>query len=522
MSRYTQTLFACLVIVSGFIHCDTKETSDRKRTSTRPDFSLTVSDPVSVTAGQDIQIPVVITRQNGFAESIALSLGGGLHGIDASFAPAETLGNSSILTLTVSQSTTPQTVTYFVQGKSTNIQHAAAINVEILPIQNVVTISGKVVDLGRQPVSAVAVHIDGVDTATDGEGRFEITGVAPPYNVVVRRYGPDEIHIYKGLTRVDPILQLTNLLQTGSQQTTIAGNLTGGNGYPQSPNTITVVGFASTTGFGSTVLFPSQGPSYGPLLTAWYGSSGDSGVLYALQWTFDESLLPISYTGYTTQTVDVVNGTPSTNVNLTLTPVQTTYISGDITVAPGYQVESKTLWVQLGNRSAIPILIDGSSDLGFTYASPATERALGLQVATTSAGRRSTHYIANIAPGTLESFAPPAAPIPTFPLANQTDITPSTLFSWVPYQNSVHVLTMTATSAPTFVVYTGATTTDLHDLVDINFPLPAATAYTWNIIGVGAYDNLDAFASTDGGVHFFGHPSDVFWGESEAVTFSTQ
>src|SRR5205807_7573829 len=83
-----------------------------------PDFSLAIS-PASVTVfknGGTAIYTVTITRINGFASPVTLSVSGLPAGTTGGFSPNPATGTSSTLTLTVSGSTAHGTFTFTVTG----------------------------------------------------------------------------------------------------------------------------------------------------------------------------------------------------------------------------------------------------------------------------------------------------------------------------------------------------------------------------------------------------------------------
>jgi fibronectin type 3 domain-containing protein len=99
--------------------CESGNSNEASATPTAPpDFSLSIS-PASVTVfknGGTAIYTVTITRINGFANPVTLSVSGLPAGTTGSFSPNPASGTSSTLTLTVSASTVHGTFTFTVTG----------------------------------------------------------------------------------------------------------------------------------------------------------------------------------------------------------------------------------------------------------------------------------------------------------------------------------------------------------------------------------------------------------------------
>ena len=84
------------------------------------------------------------------------------------------------------------------------------------------TVNGQVLDnlnLGRSQVTVIA---GGKSTTTDTNGRFTVSGIATPYDVVIIAPAPDKAAmIYTGLTRTDPVLLDLNAANGTSHGATV-------------------------------------------------------------------------------------------------------------------------------------------------------------------------------------------------------------------------------------------------------------------------------------------------------------
>ena len=96
------------------------------------DFSLKLSpENVSATKGGTSQVNIAISRTGGLDESIALSLENAPSGVTGTFAPENTIGDSSTLTLNISVNTQPGEYPLNIKGKSSSLSKTAVLNLKI-------------------------------------------------------------------------------------------------------------------------------------------------------------------------------------------------------------------------------------------------------------------------------------------------------------------------------------------------------------------------------------------------------
>jgi len=93
------------------------------------------------------------------------------------------------------------------------------------PTTSTITVSGRVVNNWKNPIAAMPVVVSGKPPlVTDGNGRFSVSDVTPPYDVSVVHIGSKTATIYKGLTRTDPVLVGTSDAVT-AQTANLSGSI---------------------------------------------------------------------------------------------------------------------------------------------------------------------------------------------------------------------------------------------------------------------------------------------------------
>ena len=483
------------------------------------DFTVAVAPAeVSLAAGGATTVAVTIDRAAGFAGPVALALVGPTAGFTAAFAPNPAPGGSATLTLTAAGAGTGAHGLY-VKGSSGADADAAALAVTILP-DATFSVTGRVVDVFRQPLAGLEVRLGGASSVSDAEGRFSFAVVSPPYDLVVKRTAPLEAHQFRGLTRPDPVPPHLGTLPSAARVAPVSGGLSGGSGYPLPSGAVAALFFAAPQGFGGGYLFPGQGPAYGPFSASWYGPASMDGTWHALQWTVDALLMPQAFVAYGSAPLTVSEGLAASQ-DLVLGAAGTGFLSGTVTPPDGFTVASKTLWLTGGPFTGVFLGSEATADETFTYATPDVGLPVGLQAVATRGGKSTGAYRAGLLPSEVIDIALPAPPLLQAPPIGATGVTTATTFSWTAYPGSIHVAFFTPAAGATFVVYQAGTTATIPDLASIGLPLAAGAAATWSVWGVGPLADLDAYADPARALGLAGLETDALLGVAEPAAFTT-
>ncbi len=314
---------------------------------------------------------------------------------------------------------------------------------------------------------------------------------------------------------MDPTLPLASLLRPLPHRATVQGTLSGGSGFPNAFDTVTFVVVAADDGGGSIVLPPGEGPAFGPIEVTWAGADATNATVHALQWRMDGARLPLEYAGHDSQPVALVDG-DALDEALVLEPVETTFVTARPSWPADHRPTRATLHGRFGDHVAIPLAIDGAFEASVTYAVP-RGAALGLQLSAT-AGEATSALYSLLSPGEVVSPALPPAPRLTGPANGTTGVDSETLFEWTAYDRSVHVMTASTPSGPSFAIYTvGARAS----LAATGVALASGAPYDWGVTAVGPYESLDELVDPDGGIPIFGQGRDARLGRTGIRSFTS-
>lgn len=363
-----------------------------------------------------------------------------------------------------------------------------------------VTINGTVVDNDGLPIAGETVVVSsdaGTQTAvTNAAGQFSVSNVKPPYSATVVE--STQAIQYQGLTRQDPSLSAF-LTLTASHSATLSGQFTGGS-YPEAGGYKTVFLFASQETI--TDLHDQPSGSYASLPVKWAGPTSTSGALYAIQ-IHTVSGLPADYPGYGTLSPVVLPDMGSLtgqNVGLGTSPVTTGTLSGTIVSVPaGYAINTKAVSLGVASGVNLTLVDDVSSGSSFSYVAPSISgtQLLVTAAATSALGEYSYVLQTGLSANSTVMLTIPASPSLTSPSTGATGVTATTPFSWTDYPGGIHefVAFPHSGSGPTFYILTEAVTVDL---ADAGLPLPASTAYDWEVIGLAPVSTVDVLAAPGG------------------------
>lgn len=494
---------------------------DAGDTGTSP-FSFELDPlPIVVEAGEAVDVTVTVVRAPGFDDPVTVTWVGAPEGLRAEVGPSPARQQST-LTLSPSADLVPARYQGWLRGEADGLLHASPVPVDVV-LGATRDVRGRVVDALGAPLPDLVVSIGEVDATSDDEGWVRFEAVDAPYTAMVHDPSNGTYHVYAELTRPNPVFHVLNRFPVPTRAV-VSGTLAGGAGFPLAPSQVTAVAASSsTTGSltGSRALFDGEGPSYGSVQLSWLGSDDPVDItMHALQWTFDGALLPRQYTGYGSATAAVGALGSTTGVDISLAAVETGFLAGEVRVPGGHTVDSRAVWLQLGDGAAVGLLHELTADATFSYAVPRTDHALGVQaVVRDPFGGTSLEYRSNLHPQQVVTLAPPSAPTLQEPAAGSTVPDRNTPFRWSAYDGGVHVITwLSLTGGRTVTLFTESRSSRLSDLP---VRIDGGSSYAWGVWGVGPAETIDDFASTDGGLPLPGLGRDLVWGVSPVWTFTS-
>jgi hypothetical protein len=373
-------------------------------------------------------------------------------------------------------------------------------------------VQGRIIDYWRRVVPNVPVTIGATTVNTDANGQFTINGVAPPYDVAftittIANNSPASYGwLYKGLTRVDPTLEVWDAFQNRSA-TEFTVNVAGidfGN-YPN--NQLTVVAHGGIDGAFSTdvtsasVITPSD----------WYGPTSTSMTGHALTLLRDSSsfsALPTSYLSYDTQTASLVSmGTSSVSYDLTNRTIPSGTITGTVTPSASGGTRQNGLYVRFASNANIRVVSDPNQPTTFSYLVPTV--AGGTITLAASQGYAATPPYAvvhrdDLAAGqTGIALSVPTASSVISPASGTTGVDGSTLFRW---SGTAKVFVWELVSDTDYKNIFVVTTEQQGTIPTLPAGplLPANGNCRWYVETHGAFQNVDEATGTGGLLDDFG------------------
>ncbi|ATB39529.1 hypothetical protein CYFUS_004973 [Cystobacter fuscus] len=400
-----------------------------------------------------------------------------------------------------------------------------------------ITVTGKVFGDSLQAVSKASILIPGngrQPVAVDGSGAFSISGVTPPYDVIVADKERRVATVFMGLTLETLTVPLeldTDAAQPDPEhEATVEGTVTGE--QPSSAIATTNLLFASTGGDMSGSVEPSGTYS---LNVDWSGATSATGTIYALQSeSSSPGSLPTRYLAFGQRdNVTVSKDATLPAQDIALSPVTNSRLAGNYIVPEGYALSLSTLSLAFKPGSEFSLGFAFASSGAFDYAVPqipqTTFSILAFAIPRDAQGAEGTLlFKRGLTAGTTNvSVEIQASARPAQPADAAKDVTRTTEFSWSPFAGGVHVLTLQEDKSKnqtpyTVTLYTSGTQTTLPDLSAFGMDLPANTEFTWKIQGFGPAASMDALI----GLVEHGNPleqgtGDISVSTSETRTFTT-
>lgn len=363
-----------------------------------------------------------------------------------------------------------------------------------------ITVEGTVMTSRGVFVSSATVAIPGKAPVTTGAGgRFTITGVQPPYDIVIFSGVSNRATMYRGLNRANPRLMFldgatTSERSTASMQlafgqllpsTSTTSWFVGRSIIPTTPDTGYSSGMAQWVGSSDTLAFDYT----------WWNSSPINTSVGALQVLHDlQTEAPIDFTFGSVASVPLV-ANAIIPVNLNMGPVTTSVLNATINVPVGGALESASVVAKSGNHSfrvfdtdssAVAIKVPNLPQPGFLIDATATDN-IGNYVHARVEGLT--------AGGAQNTVNFPQSPRLSLPINNAVGIDPRTqTFSWIPVAaGSVAVVTF-ATANLTIDVVTFDNRTEIPDLASLGLgTIPSGATVTWSVTTYTSPQTMDGF-----------------------------
>ena len=372
-----------------------------------------------------------------------------------------------------------------------------------------ITVRGKVVDGDGKVVGNASVLVLGLQpVTTDASGAFSVAGVTTPYDIVAVNGSKQSAVVYKGVTRQDPTLSLTNPTSAPSYSATVTGSVSGA-AKPSATVSAPAVLFVSADGSSETSTYDSAASSFSTK-PSWTGAATTTGSLFAIQGerTSASSTTYTKFTGFGRRdNVSLSNSATVSNQNVTLSSVANSTLAGSITVPSGLTLLNNSVSLRFAPSTSVPLFSETPSSNTFSYVVPVVAQSTFGFTAIALSSNFSSYSIvtkSDVAAGTnnlsLSLLVPPS---PGLPADKATSVTRSSEFSWSSTPGGVNLVAFvqrdsSGTATYTVTVVTTQTRTTIPDLSALGLALPASASLSWMVQEISPLASVDVLLSARG------------------------
>ena len=375
-----------------------------------------------------------------------------------------------------------------------------------------ITVQGRIIDYWRHFVPNVPVTIGATTATTDANGQFTIAGVTSPYDVAftittIANNSPASYGwLYKGLTRVDPTLEVWDAFpdRSATELTVQVAGIDFGN-YPAEQ--LTIVAHGGTDGAFSTDVSVANSLTD----SSWYGPTATNMSGHALTWlraSSSFSALPTSYLSYDTRNLSLADmGTSSVSFDLTNRTVPSGTITGTVTPSASGGDRINGLYVRFPTNANIHIVRDRSQPTNFSYLVPNVTGGSVTLAAEQGYWSTPPYAVAHrddlSAGQTGIALTVPTASSLISPAAGATGVDASTLFRW---SGTAKVFLWSMVSDTDYKNIFVVTTEQQGTIPTLpSGPmLPANGACSWYVETSGSFQSVDEATGTGGMLDAFG------------------
>ena len=344
-------------------------------------------------------------------------------------------------------------------------------------VATVTSLSGHTVTTLGFPLPNAAVLVVGKPKVTsDGTGAFTVPDVTPPYTAaIVDPATPNIVIAYAGLTSAMPVLGGTS---SGTEAIGTISGTTFSGCLPRPASQPVSVSFAYE-GRSVSSSVASDG-SYSLNVHMPPGKTQVSGQLAALEQCTNPLKCPYPFVSYGEKdNVTVVQATPLTGQNFTLSPVASATVSGTVALPSGHTVNGGLTYMMLPKGHLFSL--ENFSATPWSFGVPAVTGATFGALVSTKSTTAALLYKAVV--GLTAGQMDVTIPIPAAIVSSVPDGTSTHTLSWTGPDLNYRV-SLTAGNQ-TRSVYTNATSLPLPDLTPLGFGWAAGTTYTTQLIGFG-------------------------------------
>lgn len=392
------------------------------------------------------------------------------------------------------------TTTYTLTASGSGSSATAGVTVTV---DTSVDVVGHVLGLDGRPAPGVLVDVLGVGGTTSGfDGGFAIPGVEPPYTIHVRHPSEPLAVTYVGLTVPDPVLIVSGT-PTGAPHTVFfTGTVSGGTNFPQPMGAVTRTTLASPAVRRTVDADGATGGYRIPLATAtppsltWHGADVPA-ALHALQWFVGANGLPADYVGHGVRLFDLKGGIVAYLAqDMAMLNVTEGNVSGTTTVPVGYTLGLRTLDVLYEEGGWVVPALEAFPAAAFSYLTPEIPGVtIAIEALAAAPGGELSYAVRSGLPTTSTGVQLELPEVPSLlaPPDGAADLGYDTPFSWAAPGGGVSVV-LIAGPPGTFghVIVTDDAATTIPDLRPLAFSLVPIGPYTWQVVHLPRYPDVDA------------------------------
>jgi hypothetical protein len=309
-----------------------------------------------------------------------------------------------------------------------------------------ITVHGTVIDYWRHRIPNVTVFLGSQTATTDLQGQFTFTGVTAPYDVglavrvgLVQFGGSEDAYLFRGVTRVDPTLQVKDGLQGASSN----GNTWHFQNFPPVPMVDggpvprhIGIAFGSPDTMWDYTWDDPDGTDLGASYIDFEGAASSVGTTHALLWETPVAgtVSPTRYVAYDSKPLTIDGNTDKT-VTFDMAPDNTAsdMVAGSISSGMGGPIQVDG-YVRFDDGAPIHVVQLMNAGMNFQMLMPkiaGSGISVTALVGTTPSGPFALAHLDNLSPGqgTVQMTIP--APVSLVsPPGGTSNVGANAMFQW--------------------------------------------------------------------------------------------
>lgn len=456
-----------------------------------PDPTLTLQPAATelvVIRGGSAALVVNITRTGGGSANVELSVAGMPAGVTASFTGASLApGHTSSELLVTAPAALAESVSDVVI--TATLGELVAEETVSLVVDSLL-VAGTVVGMAGQPLTGVAVSIQGVTQLSGVDGRFTIDGVSLPYDAALVVHEDDGVlNLHQGMMSAAPVFRPEFGLFSRSVSTAhgadVSGTLLGGAALAADEVVLVCVEGTDIAVYGCERL--EVGLTSYVLDASWFGATSTDVTLHALHFRAGPGGEPLQYLGYHSADLTLQTGVAVPGVNLSWEPLGAVVVETSVSDPAGATMGTIAFFARFGPH--LSMLIEAVPDQdGYVFRLMPVIEGVTYDVVTRLAAATPGMAWAAGASAVPPSIAHPTPPTLSTPADGTTGVGAQTPFV-VASDAPVHLFSFApVTAGPVVNVATTATSVTFPDVTLYGLVDPAGLSYNWEVYSASGTD----------------------------------